>query len=550
MDWRRRTFLLVEIFLLAGLSRSIPTTLEGPFKPVTIPFDSSLRRGSQDLPTDDPRLQRTRPHGFPEQIKLALSHHGSMWVSWVSGDYQIGDNVVPLDPSTTKSFVLYGTSTHNYNFLAEGSVVVYSQLYPFVGLLNYTSGFNHHVLLDGLKASTTYYYRCGSSLERLSEELSFTTLDDRGYPARIAVVGDLGLTYNSSATVDHVIRNDPSLLLMVGDLTYSDQYITNGTGSPCFSCAFPDAPIRETYQPHWDHWGRFMEPLTAKVPMMVIEGNHEIEPQALGKTFESYKARFSVPPGSNSSLYYSFDVGGIHFLMLGGYIDYNRTGAQFAWLKDDLQRVNRLLTPWIVAAWHPPWYNSYSSHYREVECMRLEMEELLYNAGVDIVINGHVHAYERTNRVYNYELDPCAPLYIVVGDGGNVERVDTEHADDPGRCPKPEDNVPQFGGVCAQNFSTGPAANQFCWGRQPDWSALRDGSFGHGVLEVKNNTHALWTWYRNQDVYGDSHLGDQIYIVKSPQCQNYPAFQADERSGGNSGSPSRILGALAILLLL
>ncbi|EFJ06725.1 hypothetical protein SELMODRAFT_430414 [Selaginella moellendorffii] len=93
-------------------------------------------------------------------------------------------------------------------------------------------------------------------------------------------------------------------------------------------------------------------------------------------------------------------------------------------------------------------------------------------------------------------------LYIVVGDGGNTKTVDTEHADDPGKCPKPEDNV-------------------------------------------KNNTHALWTWYRNQDVYGDSRLGD---IVKSPQCRNYPAFQADERSGGNSGSPSRILGALAILM--
>ncbi|EFJ16866.1 hypothetical protein SELMODRAFT_421561 [Selaginella moellendorffii] len=136
-------------------------------------------------------------------------------------------------------------------------------------------------------------------------------------------------------------------------------------------------------------------------------------------------------------------------------------------------------------------------------------------------------------------------LYIVVGDGGNIKRVDTEHADDPGKCPKPEDNVfrrllnddknsnaARFGHIVKAAGMERPAA-------------LRDGSFGHGLLEVKNNTHALWTWYRNQDVHGDSHLGD---IVKSPQCRNYPAFQADERSGGNSGSPSRILGALAILM--
>lgn len=63
--------------------------------------------------------------------------------------------------------------------------------------------------------------------------------------------------------------------------------------------------------------------------MMVIEGNHEIEAQAGGATFVSYKSRYIVPSqesGSNSRLYYSFNAGGIHFIMLGGYVDYNRTG--------------------------------------------------------------------------------------------------------------------------------------------------------------------------------------------------------------------------------
>lgn len=53
-------------------------------------------------------------------------------------------------------------------------------------------------------------------------------------------------------------------------------------------------------------------------------------------------------------------------------------GAQFSWLKKDLKQFNRCVTPWLVAVWHPPWYNSYSSHYQEFECMRLEMEALLY----------------------------------------------------------------------------------------------------------------------------------------------------------------------------
>lgn len=65
-------------------------------------------------------------------------------------------------------------------------------------------------------------------------------------------------------------------------------------------------------------------------------------------------------------------------------------GAQYAWLKEDLSKVDRAVTPWLVATMHPPWYNSYSSHYQEFECMRQEMEELLYQHRVDIVFAGHV----------------------------------------------------------------------------------------------------------------------------------------------------------------
>ena len=74
-----------------------------------------------------------------------------------------------------------------------------------------------------------------------------------------------------------------------------------------------------------------MEPITSKIPLMVIEGNHEIEPQGHGGevTFASYLTRFAVPSeesGSNTKFYYSFNAGGIHFIMLGAYVDYNRTG--------------------------------------------------------------------------------------------------------------------------------------------------------------------------------------------------------------------------------
>lgn len=81
-----------------------------------------------------------------------------------------------------------------------------------------------------------------------------------------------------------------------------------------------------------DHWMlviRYMQPVTSKIPIMVVEGNHEIEKQVENQTFVAYSSRFAFPSkesGSSSTFYYSFNAGGIHFIMLGGYIAYNKSG--------------------------------------------------------------------------------------------------------------------------------------------------------------------------------------------------------------------------------
>ncbi|XP_031477087.1 purple acid phosphatase 15 isoform X2 [Nymphaea colorata] len=520
--WLPRIF--AALLLISGgvFAAEIQTTLDGPFEPVTVPFDVALRGHAVDLPPTDPRVVKRVGGLEPEQISISLSSEGAIWITWITGDFQIGNHVKPLDPGSVRSIVHYGTLKRPLTHEATGYSLIYNQLYPFEGMQNYTSGIIHHVRLTGLKPGTKYYYRCGDpSVAAMSSVRSFRTMPEPGpssYPARIAIVGDLGLTHNTSSTIDHMISNNPDLFLLVGDVTYANLYLTNGTGADCYSCAFPDTPIHETYQPRWDYWGRFMEPLVSKVPMMVIEGNHEIEEQAGKITFEAYSSRFAFPSEeslSKSTFYYSFNAGGIHFIMLGAYTDFNRTGAQYKWLEADLNKVDRSVTPWLIATWHPPWYSSYKAHYREAECMRLEMEELLYSYGVDIIFNGHVHAYERSNRVFNYSLDPCGPVHITVGDGGNREKMAIVHADEPGECPDPLSTPdPHLSGLCALNFTAGPAAGQFCWDRQPDFSAFRDSSFGHGILEVKNETYALWTWHRNQDFYDAK--GDQVYIVRQP----------------------------------
>uniref|UniRef100_A0A2N9EDB8 Purple acid phosphatase n=1 Tax=Fagus sylvatica TaxID=28930 RepID=A0A2N9EDB8_FAGSY len=523
----------------------IPSTLDGPFKPVTVPLDDSLRGKAVDLPDSDPRVERSVKGFEPEQISVSLSaEYHSVWISWITGEFQIGYNIIPLDPKTVASVVRYGQLRFPLAHEATGYSLVYNQLYPFQGLQNYTSGIIHHVRLTGLNPRTLYYYRCGDpSMRAWSKIYSFKTMPvsgPRSYPNRIAVVGDLGLTYNTTTTISHLISNKPDLVLLVGDVTYANLYLTNGTGSDCYSCSFPQTPIHETYQPRWDYWGRFMQNLVSKVPIMVVEGNHEIEEQAGRQTFAAYSSRFAFPSeesGSSSTFYYSFNAGGIHFIMLGAYIAYNKSGDQYKWLERDLANVDRSKTPWLVAAWHPPWFSSYKAHYREVECMRVAMEELLYSHGVDIVFNGH----EQFDNVHGCLHDKPRPsggqtallwqqleLHTLVSvvinqilgvllaaqhlrNGMKPTRMAIEHADDPGKCPEPLTTPDEYmGGFCATNFTSGPAAGKFCWDRQPEYSAFRESSFGHGILEVKNETWALWTWYRNQD--SKSKVGDQIYI--------------------------------------
>ncbi|CAI5978744.1 unnamed protein product [Closterium sp. NIES-65] len=84
----------------------------------------------------------------------------------------------------------------------------------------------------------------------------------------------------------------------------------------------------------------------------------------------------------------------------------------------DLSAVDRTKTPWLVVSLHEPWYHSNSDHQTDGQDMRKALEETLYAARVDILITGHVHAYERTTRVYNGQEDPCGIMHITVGSGG------------------------------------------------------------------------------------------------------------------------------------
>uniref|UniRef100_A0A7N0ZU88 Purple acid phosphatase n=1 Tax=Kalanchoe fedtschenkoi TaxID=63787 RepID=A0A7N0ZU88_KALFE len=375
-----------------------------------------------------------RTDSDPQQVHVSLAGKDHIQVTWVTNDKHV------------PSVVDYGTRPGEYAASATGVHTSYRYLF-------YKSGKIHHVKIGPLSPKTVYYYRCGGQ----GQEFSFTT-PPSSYPIEFVVAGDLGQTEWTKSTLSQVSKSDYDVFLLPGDLSYAD-----------------------TTQPLWDSFGRLVEPYASQRPWMVTQGNHEVEsiPILHPRGFKAYNARWPMPygeSGSTSNLYYSFDVVGAHIIMLGSYAKFDAKSDQYKWLQADLAKVDRSVTPWLIVLLHAPWYNTNVAHKGEGEAMRKALEEVLYKARVDIVFAGHVHAYERFTRIYDNKADPCGPIYITIGDGGNREGL----------------------------------AREFEKLKDPSLSVFRESSFGHGRLKIINETHAHWSWHRNDDEF--SKQADEILI--------------------------------------
>ncbi|GAB2272191.1 hypothetical protein Dimus_007011 [Dionaea muscipula] len=358
----------------------------------------------------------------PQQVHVSTAGPNNVRVSWITN-------------LTAPSTINYGTSPGAYVSTAQGNSTSYSYQ-------SYQSGLIHHTVIGPLQPSTVYYYQCSNDDSR---SFNFTTPPAQ-FPLNLIVIGDLGQTGWTQSTLQHIAETSYDMLLLPGDLSYADYD-----------------------EPRWDSFGVLVEPLASQRPWMVTPGNHDVEKEVPPAKFTAYNARWQMPyaeSGSDSNLFYSFNVAGVHVVMLCSYTDFDQGSDQYAWLQNDLQSVNRQVTPWLFVLVHAPWYNSNYAHQGEKESvdMMQSMEPLLYQYQADIVFAGHVHAYERFTRVYDGQADNCGPVYINIGDGGNREGLATDYMDP-----------------------------------QPSISLFREASFGHGELNIMNGTSALWTWHRNQD---------------------------------------------------
>ncbi|CAN8328010.1 unnamed protein product [Cochlearia groenlandica] len=438
---------IINLFILSIALLSFTTVINGGTTGLYVrPPQPSIEMPLETFPVQS-------GYNVPEQVHITQGDHDgrAMIISWVTPINLAGNNVVTYWMASNGSDV-----TKPEKKKAHGATKSYR-------FYDYSSGFIHHATIKGLEYDTKYIYEVGT--DKSVRQFNFTTPPPVGpdVPYTFGIMGDLGQTYASNETLYHYMSNPKGqAILFAGDLSYAD-----------------DHPNHD--QRKWDTWGRFVEPCAAYQPFIFAAGNHEIDfvPE-IDEThaFMPYMYRYPnayKDSGSISPLWYSIKRGPAYIIVLSSYSAYGKYTPQYVWLDQELKKVNREETPWLIVMVHSPWYNSNNYHYMEGESMRIMFESWLVNSKVDMVLSGHVHAYERSERISNIKYnitnglstpvkDPNAPIYITIGDGGNIEGI----------------------------------ANSFTE-TQPDYSAYREASFGHAMLEIKNRTHALYTWHRNQD---------------------------------------------------
>jgi len=272
---------------------------------------------------------------------------------------------------------------------------------------------DHEITLTGLAPDTRYYYSVGTNAASIAGDSSYhiTTPPVAGSakPTRVWLLGDSGTKNADAANVrDGYLSvtgsRDTDLMIMLGDNAYSI-----GSDSEYQAAVFDMYPETLRQSPWW--------------PAM---GNHD----ALDVVFNPPGAWYSIvslPTGgeagglpSGSELYYSFDYGNIHFVVLDSMLsDTTVNGAMMTWLENDLAANNKF---WTVGIWHHPAYSK-GSHDSDAEQLLASMREvavpILESHGVDIVLAGHSHSYERSFLVNGHHDVSTTLTPAMILDGGS-----------------------------------------------------------------------------------------------------------------------------------
>lgn len=265
----------------------------------------------------------------------------------------------------------------------------------------------HEIKLTGLSPYTKYYYSIGTSYGSALQgdtanyfyTLPLTGNADSLY--RIGVVGDCGNNSVNQRSVrdqlsTYLGANYMNAWILLGDNAYN-------TGTDV------------EYQAEF--FNIYKDQFLKQSPLFPAPGNHDYgnsqsAPSVGNHILAPYYQNFSMPTqgesggiASNSEAFYSFDIGNVHFLSLDSYGKedgattrlYDTTGAQVQWVKQDLEMNSN--KGWTVVYWHHPPYTM-GSHNSDAEAelvnIRQNFIRILERYGVDLILCGHSHDYERS----------------------------------------------------------------------------------------------------------------------------------------------------------
>jgi hypothetical protein len=264
-------------------------------------------------------------------------------------------------------------------------------LVPSSGVSNVAT--EHVVPVGNLVPGTRYFYAVGSSDGQLAggdSSFSFITppLPGEVRPTRVWVLGDSGLPGPGQDRVRDAYREytgavPTDVWLMLGDNAYH-----SGTDAEYTAGLF--TPYAEFLRGHC---------------LWPIRGNHDFVYTGAGN---DYYDHFTLPTqgeagglASSTEAWYAFDRGDVHFIGLDSEGSSLAPGSpMLTWLEADLA-ANEL--PWVIAFWHHPPYTK-GSHdsdnpndsFGKMRDMRQNVMPILEAHGVDLVLNGHSHSYERS----------------------------------------------------------------------------------------------------------------------------------------------------------
>jgi len=373
----------------------------------------------------------------------------------------------------------------------------------------------HKIRLEGLSPNTKYYYSIGSWKDTLQATANnyFYTLPVPGTEGfyRIAAIGDCG---NNSINQRNV---RDQLMHYLGD-NYLNAWILLGDNS--YSSG-RDTEFQSNF------FNIYKDDLLPKYPLYPSPGNHDYYDgdSAEGKVQMThqiaYFQNFTMPidgeaggVASHNPAFYSFDIGNIHFLSLdsygieeGRYRIYDTTGPQAEWVKKDLEANQN--KGWIIAYWHHPPYtmgSHNSDKTDELTHIRENFIRILERYGVDLVLCGHSHDYERSKLMKDHfgpqdSFDPKLNLLSI--SSGFYDGT-------PNSCPYIKDSATGYKGtlyvVSGSAGQLGGKQTTYPHKALPYSDATHGGS---GMLEVQGN-RLDWKW-----INADGQIRDHFTMMKN-----------------------------------